>query len=376
MPFATDPAVAGLFQPFTLGPLELRNRIAMAPMTRCFSPGNIPGPDVAAYYKSRAEGGVGLIITEGTFINHPQANGYPNVPAFYGKALEGWKKVVDEVHSVNGKIAPQIWHTGPARRPGIEPDPSLPGIGPSEVVVDGKVVVAKATKQDIDDIVAAFGQAAADAKATGFDAVEIHGAHEYLIDAFLWEKTNTRDDEYGGSLENRGRLAIEVVKAVRAAVGPDFPVIFRFSQWKQQDYTAKLANNETDLARVLLPISKAGVDIFHASVRRFWAAEFETGPETLAQLTKRITGKPVITVGGIGIGTEFRGDSTQVATDPFRNPNNIVEVSRQLVEGNFDIAAAGRALLNDPQWPNKLQFGKRSEIRPFADEALKSLVSA
>jgi 2,4-dienoyl-CoA reductase-like NADH-dependent reductase (Old Yellow Enzyme family) len=370
----TDPKVASLFEPITIGDLELPNRIAMAPMTRCFSPGNVPGQDVADYYKSRAAGGVGLIITEGTFINHPQANGYARVPAFYGKALDGWRAVVDAVHSGSGKIAPQIWHTGPMRRPGTEPDPSLPGIGPSEVVEDGNVVVRKATKQDIDEIVAAYAQAAGDAQRTGFDALEIHGAHGYLIDAFLWEKTNTRDDEYGGSIENRTRFATEIVRAVRAAAGSRFPVIFRFSQWKPQDYQAKLAYSESDLARVLGPISDAGVDIFHASVRRFWEPEFASGPETLALLTKRITGKPVITVGSIGLGYEFRGAPFQDDSDPLRNPNNVDEAARQMSRGGFDIAAVGRALLSEPEWPNLLRAGRRSEIRQFSDEALATLV--
>jgi 2,4-dienoyl-CoA reductase-like NADH-dependent reductase (Old Yellow Enzyme family) len=369
-----DPKVASLFQPFELGSLTLANRIAMAPMTRCFSPGNIPGQDVAEYYKSRAIGGVGLIITEGTIVNHPQASAYPNVPAFYGKALDGWKNVVDTVHAAGGKIAPQIWHTGPSRRAGIEPNPELPGIGPSEVVIDGQVVVQKATKQDIADIVGAFAAAAGDAKRLGFDAVEIHGAHEYLIDSFLWEKTNTRDDEYGGSLENRTRFAVEVVKAARAAVGEGFPIIFRFSQWKQQDYHAKLGYTKEDLARVLTPISDAGVDIFHASVRRFWAPEFEGSPDTLALVTKQITKKAVITVGSLGLSYEFRGNPDTKKTDPFLDPNNVDEAARELSAGNFDIIAAGRVLISDPEWANKLREGRRSEIIPYNDEALKTLV--
>jgi 2,4-dienoyl-CoA reductase-like NADH-dependent reductase (Old Yellow Enzyme family) len=368
-----DPKVAQLFEPLELGRLRLANRIAMAPMTRCFSPKNIPGQDVAEYYESRAKGGVGLIITEGTFVS-PQANAYPNVPAFYGEALEGWKKVVEAVHSVGGKIAPQIWHTGPSRRPGMEPDPSLKGIGPSERTEDGKVVVTSATKAEIDELAASFGRAAGAAKRIGFDAVEIHGAHEYLIDAFLWEKTNMREDEYGGSIENRGRFAVQVVKAVRSAVGEEFPVIFRFSQWKQQDYKAKLGYNADELSRVLKPISEAGVDVFHASTRRFWSAEFEDGPETLAALTRRITGKPVIAVGSIGIGYEFRGSPSEEGTDKFRNPDNVDEAARQVSEGSFDIAAVGRALLGDPEWANKLKEGRRSEIRPYSDEALASLV--
>jgi len=164
------------------------------------------------------------------------------------------------------------------------------------------------------------------------------------------------------------------VQAVREAVGPKFPVIFRFSQWKQQDYHAKLAYSASDLARVLTPISNAGVDIFHASVRRFWAPEFESGPETLAAITKKITGKPVITVGSIGLGYEFRGVVSQDETDPFRNPNNVDEAAKQLSEGCFDIAAVGRALLSEPQWPNMIKEGKRSEIRQFTDAALESLI--
>lgn len=375
MPATQDPRVAPLFRPLKIGKLELANRIAMAPMTRGYSPGNVPGDDVARYYRSRAEGGVGLIITEGTFVDHPHANGYPRVPAFYGAALDGWRKVVDEVHAAGGKIAPQIWHTGPSRRPGVEPDPSLPGVGPSEIRENGQLVVRKASARDLADIVASFGRAARDAKAVGFDAVEIHGAHEYLIDAYLWEKTNPHNDGYGGSLEKRTRLAVEVVKAVRAAVGPDFPVIFRFSQWKQQDYRAKLANSVDELSRVLGPISRAGVDIFHASTRRFWEPEYPGSPETLAALTKKITGKPVIAVGSIGLGYEFRGEATpSEAADPLRNPNNVDEAARQLTDGWFDIAAVARVLLSDPAWPNKLKEGRRSDIAPFTDDAFKSLV--
>src|SRR5690554_6997155 len=104
-----------------------------------------------------------------------------------------------------------------------------------------KLIVHGMTHEDIQDVVRAFAQAAKDAKAIGCDAVELHGAHGYLIDQFFWEGTNQRDDEYGGSMENRGRFAVEIIRAVREAVGPDFPIIFRFSQWKQQDYTARLA---------------------------------------------------------------------------------------------------------------------------------------
>ncbi|HSC84930.1 MAG TPA: 12-oxophytodienoate reductase, partial [Pseudomonas sp.] len=224
-----------LFQPFRLGNMELPTRVVMAPMTRSFSPGGVPNAKVVEYYRRRAAAGVGLIVTEGTTVNHKAANGYPNVPRFYGgDALAGWKQVVDAVHAEGGKIVPQLWHVGNVRKLGTEPDASVPGYGPSEKLKDGNVVVHGMTKADIDEVIAAFAQAARDAQAIGMDGVEIHGAHGYLVDQFFWEGSNQRTDGYGGSLANRSRFAIELIQAVRAAVGPDFPIILRFSQWKQQ----------------------------------------------------------------------------------------------------------------------------------------------
>jgi NADH:flavin oxidoreductases, Old Yellow Enzyme family len=183
--------------------------------------------------------------------------------------------VVDAVHAEGGRIVPQLWHVGTVRRLGTEPDASVPGYGPSEKVKDGQVLVHGMTHDDIREVIAAFAQAARDAKAIGMDGVEIHGAHGYLIDQFFWDASNRRSDEYGGDLAGRSRFAIELIQAVRAAVGPDFPIIFRFSQWKQQDYSARLVETPEALAAFLEPLSAAGVDIFHCSTRRFWEPEFE-----------------------------------------------------------------------------------------------------
>ncbi|WP_295802141.1 12-oxophytodienoate reductase, partial [uncultured Microbulbifer sp.] len=260
-----------LLRPFEHKSLKLRNRVAMAPMTRTASPGYAPNDQVAGYYRRRAEGEVGLIITEGTFVDGKAANGYENVPAIYGdEALAGWKKVVDEVHAAGGQIIPQLWHVGAVRQEGVGPDKSIPGYSPSGLFKPGKPNGHAMTKQDIQDVVRAFADAARAAKEVGFDGVEIHGAHGYLIDQFFWEGTNQRDDEYGGSLENRTRFAVEIVKAVREAVGEDFAIVLRYSQWKQQDYEAKLAHSPEELKRFLTPLVEAGVDIFHASTRRFW----------------------------------------------------------------------------------------------------------
>lgn len=362
-----------LFQPFRLGSLQLSNRVVMAPMTRSFSPGGVPNAAVVDYYRRRAAGAVGLIITEGTTVNHPAANGYPQVPRFHGEdALAGWKQVVEAVHGEGGKIVPQLWHVGSVRRPGIEPDPSVPGYGPTGIIEDGVEQVREMSQSDIDAVVAAFAQAARDARAIGMDGVEIHGAHGYLIDQFFWAGSNQRSDQYGGSPANRSRFAVEVIRAVRAAVGADFPIIFRFSQWKLQDYNARLVQTPEELAAFLEPLSAAGVDIFHCSTRRFWEPEFPGSPLNLAGWTRQLTGKPTITVGSVGLdGSEFTaffGNTREVA-----QPSALDGLLERLQREEFDLVAVGRALLVDPQWALKVREGRQAEILPFSREALASL---
>jgi 2,4-dienoyl-CoA reductase-like NADH-dependent reductase (Old Yellow Enzyme family) len=366
-------ATDSLFKPFQLGALTVPTRVVMAPMTRSFSPGGVPTADVVEYYRRRAAAGVGLIITEGTTVNHPAANGYAAVPRFYGEdALAGWKQVVDAVHAAGGKIAPQLWHVGNVRRAGTEPDASVPGFGPSEKVKDGKVIVHGMTHQDIQDVVAAFAQAARDAQRIGMDAVEIHGAHGYLVDQFFWEGSNQRTDEYGGDLAQRSRFAIEIIQAIRAAVGPDFPIIFRFSQWKQQDYTARLVQTPEALAAFLAPLSEAGVDIFHCSTRRFWEPEFEGSELNLAGWTRELTGKPTITVGSVGLDEEFM--QFMIKTDKVAQPANLEGLLTRLNNQEFDLVAVGRALIVDPDWATKVREGREQDILPFSREALKALV--
>ncbi|EJM8830378.1 TPA: NADH:flavin oxidoreductase, partial [Pseudomonas aeruginosa] len=311
---------------------------------------------------------------EGTTVGHKAANGYPNVPRFYGEdALAGWKQVVDAVHAEGGRIVPQLWHVGSVRRLGVEPDASVPGYGPMEKTKDGKVLVHGMSKADIQEVIAAFAQAARDAQAIGMDGVEIHGAHGYLIDQFFWEGSNQRDDEYGGSLANRSRFAVELVRAVRAAVGADFPIIFRFSQWKQQDYSARLVETPEGLREFLAPLVEAGVDIFHCSTRRFWIPEFEGSELNLAGWTRELTGKPTITVGNVGLdGSEFLQFFGK--TDEVAQPASIDGLVERLDKGEFDLVAVGRALLVDPEWAVKVREGRIGDIKPFSREALASLV--
>lgn len=365
--------VQALFAPFRLGNLELPTRVVMAPMTRSFSPGGVPNAKVVEYYRRRASAGVGLIVTEGTTVGHKAANGYPNVPRFYGEdALAGWKQVVDAVHAEGGKIVPQLWHVGNVRKLGTEPDASVPGYGPMEKVKDGQVVVHGMTQADIDEVIAAFAQAARDAKAIGMDGVEIHGAHGYLIDQFFWEGSNQRTDGYGGDLAARSRFAIELIQAVRAAVGPDFPIILRYSQWKQQDYTARLVQTPEQLEAFLKPLSDAGVDIFHCSTRRFWEPEFEGSDLNLAGWTRKLTGKPTITVGSVGLDGEFL--QFMVKTDKVAEPASLENLLERLNKEEFDLVAVGRALLVDPDWALKVREGREQDILPFSREALTSLI--
>ena len=364
-----------LFRPFKLGDMTLKNRIVMAPMTRNFSPNNnIPGDNVVEYYRRRAEGGVGLIVTEGTCVGHIGASGYPGVPYFHGEErLAGWKKVVNAVHEAGGKIAPQLWHVGAVRKTGTMPEGDVPGYGPSGMNVPGKVNREVMTQKDIDDVIGAFAQAAADAKETGFDAVELHGAHGYLIDQFFWEGTNQRNDHYAGSIESRGRFAVELIEAVRQAVGPDFPIIFRWSQWKLQDYSARLAKNPQELERFLLPLSNAGVDIFHCSQRRFWESEFEGVELNLAGWTRKITGKPAITVGSVGLDAVFTpkpGEMTFREADPA----SLDTLLDRMNEKEFDLVAVGRALISNPAWVNLVQEKRMDELKPFRKENLGELV--
>lgn len=362
-------SVEALFKPFASGNLELANRIVMAPMTRGYSPNGVPGEDVAAYYRRRAENGVGLIVTEGTLINHPAAGANPNVPNFHGEAaLQGWANVVKAVHEAGGKIIPQLWHLGLARKIGDLPNPEALPIGPSGLNLSGEKITEPLTENEIADVIAAYAQAAADAVKAGFDGIELHGAHGYLIDQFFWDRTNKRTDRYGGDLAARTRFAAEIVEACRRAVGADFPIVFRFSQWKGGHYDARLTDSPQELEQFLAPLASAGVDVFHSSTRRYWEAEFADSDLNLAGWTKKLTGKPTITVGSVGLDNEFRSSKGDTA-----QPASLAGLLERLENGEFDLVAVGRALLADPEWAAKIRDHRVDELHDYGTEALKSL---
>ena len=359
-----DARLQDLFKPLTIGSLKLRNRFAMAPMTRGASPGGIPGADVAAYYARRAAGGTALIITEGVRIPHPAA-GWPDaVPELERpEVLRGWRAVAEAVHAEGGAIAAQLWHQGAARGEHEGDTAEQLPVSSSGVDVAGTAVGRALRADELPSVADAYARGAVNAREAGFDAVEIHGAHGYLLDQFLWAETNHRTDGYGGSLEARTRFPAEVVAAVRAAVGPDFPIIYRFSQWKMNRYDAAVAANSGELQRLLGPLVDAGVDVLHPSTRRHYLPGFpdEDAQLSLAGWTKKVTGVPVIAVGSVGLETEFNpgGPGGPIA------PASVEKLLDQFEAGEFDVIAVGRALLADPNWVNRLRDGDLDEFAGF-----------
>ena len=367
----TDTSI--LFQPFTSPKLTLKNRIVMAPMTRNMAPDGVPGEANAAYYARRAQGDVGLILSEGTVVDRPASRNMPHIPFFHGEAaLAGWQQVIDAVHAAGGKMGPQIWHTG-----GTSADPTFPRPPldtPGGLNKPGEQVGEPMSEEAIADTVAAFGKAARAAQALGFDTVEIHGAHGYLIDQFFWDGTNQRTDRWGGAtIGERSRFAAEVVAAIRAEAGPDYPVILRLSQWKQQDYGARLAPTPDAMEQWLAPLAAAGVDVFHCSQRRFWEPEFPEvdgeGGLNFAGWAKKITGLPTISVGSVGLSDDFFG--------AFAGKSSATAGLQPLVErmerGEFDLIAVGRVLLSDPDWAAKVRDGRIADLAPFDPAAMATL---
>ena len=220
-----------LFSPLTTGDLQLANRIVMAPLTRNRAPDAIPTPLMAEYYSQRAS--AGLLVTEATAVTQ-QGQGYSDVPGLYGtEQLDGWKHVVDSVHAADGKIVVQLWHVGRVSHTELQPGGARP-VAPSAITAKTKTVLIKdgvptfvptsapraLLEEKLPDIVHTFQAAARNAVETvGFDGVEIHGANGYLLDQFLKDGSNHRTDDYGGNIENRARLLLEVVRAVTSAVG-------------------------------------------------------------------------------------------------------------------------------------------------------------
>ena len=366
----SNPA-ASLFRPLSVGKLQLPNRIAMAPMTRSFATGGVPSDASVDYYARRAAHDVGLIITEGTLIDRPSAGNEPDVPRLHGEdALAAWAKVVPAVHAKGARIWPQLWHVGAVRNPTAGWMPPAPLESPSGISRPGRSIGVAMTEADVEACIAAYGSAAANAKRLGFDGVELHAAHGYLIDQFFWAGTNLRTDRWGGAtIAERARFAAEAIRAVREATGPDFPVCIRLSQWKQQDFPARLATTPREMEDWLRPLVDAGASVLHCSQRRFWEAEFEGSDLNFAGWAKKLTGLPTITVGSVGLSGEF----VAAIGGEVSQPASLDELLRRFDRGDFDLVAVGRALINDPAWATKVREGRFDELGPFDRSVLATL---
>jgi len=384
-----DPVLDPLFQPITINRLRIKNRLAMAPMTRSFSPDNTPDQAVVDYYRKRAEGGTGLIVTEGVGVDHPAAIGEgsgaaTHIPLLHGDGpLAGWRKVVEAVHAAGGLIFPQLWHQGAFRIEGTGRHPDAPSLRPSGIwgptgrfsTVSPdyipKVIepTRPMTEEEIADAVQGFARSARNAKMLGFDGIAIHGASGYLIDSFFWPETNLRTDRYGGDMAARATFGIEVVRAIRDAVGPDLPILFRFGQWKQQDFMAKIAETPDELGILLRALAEAGVDMFDASTLYFSAPAFEGSDLGLAAWAKKLSGKPSMAVGGVGLSENlFKSFETGGA----EVNNNFFDAAERIARGEFDMIALGRALIADPDWPAKVRAGEPT--LPYSRDMLMRLV--
>ncbi|WP_299169128.1 alkene reductase [uncultured Arthrobacter sp.] len=217
-----------LFSPMTLGELKLANRLVMAPLTRCRSgEDGVPGPIVVEHYRQRAS--LGLIVSEGTYPSHA-GQGFPGQPGLVtDEQIEGWSKVTDAVHAEGGRIFAQVMHAGRVTHPDTNGGRTV--VGPSAIAIDGMTRTYKGkqpypvphalTEAEIPGVVQEFVQGSLNAIKAGFDGVELHGANGYLLHEFLSPAANQRDDQYGGSPENRVRFVVEVVKAVAEAVGAE-----------------------------------------------------------------------------------------------------------------------------------------------------------
>lgn len=355
--------------------MTLRNRVVMAPMTREQAPGGVPTPAMADYYRRRAAGGTGLIITEGAAPN-PAGNFGAAVPRCYGDdALEGWRRVVEAVHAEGASILVQLWHVGAfepslvGMQDSLRPPPVR--LSPSGLAAPGRPLGRAMSEEEIAATLEDFATACRGAVEAGFDGVEIHGAHGYLPDQFLWSGTNLRTDGWGGHLEGRMRFAVELARSCRSALGPRGVLSYRYSQWKQLDYGARVADTPDALGLFLGALREAGVDLLHCSTRRYWEPAFPGSDRCLADWSRALSGLPVIAVGSVTLGKDLKSPGGRDHAEVL--PDQVKDVGRRIAAGEFDLIAVGRALLANPDWADKVLKGQLDSLVDFDRQQLDVL---
>lgn len=357
-------SVEALFRPFQCKSLQLLNRIAMASVARWSSPDGNPAP-LAGYYSRRVAGGAGLVITEGAAIDRPASYNNSRNARIFGQALDGWRMVVDAVHAAGGKIIPQLWHAGAVAKKASAWLPRGEPESPSGLSSAGQPRGRAMTDSDIEDVLRAYAKAAQDACNIGFDGIEVHAGHGYLLDQFFWADTNRRADRWGGpTLAERSRFPLEVVREVRRVASPDMPIMLRISHWKSADLSARYVETPAEVEAWLSPFVEAGVDIFSVSELRYDKPLFSNSPLSFAGWVKKVTGRPVMAAGGIGMSGDFMGTfGGEIAT-----PQSLEDVARRIEADEFDLVAVGRALVAEPEWVTKVKEGRTSELRDCRPE--------
>ncbi|MGZ5820462.1 MAG: oxidoreductase [Croceibacterium sp.] len=356
-----------LFTPFQLGKLHLRNRFVMPAMQRGMCENGSPKPELAAYYARRAEGGVPLIIGESAAVDHPSATVQPSSAHLNARTAEAWARCVGAVRKAGGQMLLQLWHEGALRTDGN-------ALSPSGRVHPGKDNGRAMTREEMEAIGQGFVRSALVARDVGAAGVEVHCAHGYLLDQFLWHGSNVREDGYGGpDIADRVRFPAEIVRAIRAECGPDFLISLRFSQWKEVDYAAKVAADPAELERMVTILRDAGADVLHCSTRRFWEPEWADDGKNLAGWVKALSGLPTITVGSVGLDTDVMTTFIEAKDPGSRVPEAIADLEARLVAGEFDLVAVGRALIGDPDFVRKLESGDHGAIKTFSLADLGSL---
>ncbi len=355
-------SVATLASPVGLGRLRLRNRVAVAPMTRVSaSADGLPSARMADYYRAFAQGGFGLVITEGLYTDRAHAQGYLHQPGLSDNAqAQAWRALVAAVRGDGAAMVAQLMHAGalsqgnPHRRHNVAPTRLRPagqqmafyrGSGPYDVP-------AQITIGQIDEAIAGFAQAARHACEAGFDGVEIHGANGYLLDQFLTEGINQRSDRYGGSVRQRLTLITEVIQAVRAQVGASFTVGLRISQGKVNDFGHKWRGGVDEAADIFGTLGALPLDYLHTTEFEAWQPAFDDGGPSLAALATRHAGLPVIANGGLH--------------DP-------AQAAGMIARGEAQMVSLGRGALTHADWPARvaaslpLQAFDRAMLSPIAD---------
>jgi len=385
----SDPRLyAPLFEPTTIKSLRLANRIVMAPMTRSFAgPEGVPNDRIAAYYARRARYGVGLILTEGVAVNMTDAHGDIGIPSISTNTQEAaWRRVVEAVHAEGGKIGIQLWHCGRLGHSRAMPEGICP-VGPSALIADEKgfyvdpadpstfdgsvpfEVPHELSESEVLVKIEEFANCAERAQRAGFDLVELHGAHGYLIHSFLNSKSNHRNDEFGGNAERRGAFPVCIVQAIRARCGKDWPIAIRLSQFTTEDIRELTWKKPNDLAVNVQQLLDAGIDVFHGSQHKLATPGFGDAGPSFAEALKKLSGKPTIGVGGVTYTTAMfetlQGIASRI-TDP-------VDAADAIREGCVDLVAVGRSLIANPDWCEKVRSGRWSELEVYEKTNLAEL---